>query len=261
MQWLVVLIVVVVILGLLGAYLLARRTLQTGPRTVNRGRLPRGNRDLTTQVRQWVANKSGDGEISAWVASLSEAEQKALVSDLLLFSLHSKFNLVWLVEDEFARDQRLQADLTAAVVQYLRARRIVAQADASIRAFETFRRVVTRPGSNEAYIQRLYTDLVQNGLAPATAPDMVMASGSKRRVYLLEMINNAADSNWPRFSEVLMATNAAIETERQNRRFRLPRLTRRNQQQQQQPEAAPAETMPEPPATDQGDGAPAASPA
>lgn len=264
MYWIIGAIVVVV-LGVGAGYWLYRRNRTerlNAPTTAtpgNRWSL-RPNRDLEGQVRTWVADKSGDKKLATWFAELPESEARQITREMKAFAQRNDFALGWLLQDDMVQDRKLETELRNALVQYLKARMTAAQADDSIQTFDHYQQMIQRPGAHEALVQRLYTELVQRDLAPATSPEMVMAPSAERRVYLLERIQEAANKDWKKFSEALTTVLEAQEAERAERRanrwqlptLKLPKIsTPRFLRRQGQSEAAEASTDEAPSAQDQ----------
>lgn len=165
----------------------------------------RRRREVTPKrLRAWVEENASDSDLEMWFASLSKRDLQNVINDLKQFAETYQFDLAWLTDDAARLDPQLQSQLRDAIIQRLQSRLVAAQSLSRIQLFSRYQALLRNPGSsdNQTLAQNLYTELVTQGLAPTTPPNLILARETKRQKYSMERIEEVAERDWDAFSTV-----------------------------------------------------------
>jgi len=173
---------------------------------LGRVRVPfRRRKDLATQFKEWVGQaelakrttvykglpKDAAG-FTDWLQGLSDQDLGGFVQEVSAFCKGLDFELAWLVDPEVGGE--MKQTIEEAVGVYC----LAAWKGREVRPFVTYRAWQSAPGKkeNQAFAQRLYSKLVDAGLATST-PDLLLASEKERQAYVTEAIK-AAEAQDPK---------------------------------------------------------------
>ncbi len=209
-------------------------TASTAARTTPTGVLARltdqwtqrfGRKPLTPDdpVRAWLAAVFVENSAERlWFASLSPEQFKLLRSELTAFCTELGFDLTWLVEQASFKPAVLEQTGKAIVTHYCRAVRAAVLVQDDMKALQRYQAFLANPINKENLVlgQALFTRLVDEKLAPAATPELLMAGEKERQSFVVQTIQAAAEQNPVVFSAVLKAvvlgvpqlTSAATET-------------------------------------------------
>lgn len=159
-------------------------------------------------VRDWLAAIFVENPAErVWFASLTPEQFKVLRSELTAFCVELGFDLVWLVEQASFKPAALEQTGKTIVTHYCRAVRAAVLVHDEMQALQRYQAFLTNPTSKEnlTFGQQLYTHLVDEKLAPAATPELLMAGEKERQSFAVEAIQAAAEQNNAAFSALLKA--------------------------------------------------------
>ena len=169
-----------------------------------------GRKPLTSDdpVRAWLAAVFVENPAERlWFTSLSPEQFKLLRSELTAFCAELGFDLTWLVEQASFKPAVLEQTGKTIVTHYCRAVRAAVLVQDEMKALQRYQAFLANPTSKEslAYGQQLFARLVDEKLAPAATPELLMAGEKERQSFVVQAIQTAAEQNGDAFSAVLKA--------------------------------------------------------
>ncbi len=166
--------------------------------------------ETPAQFKEWVAatpalkseqlNAKTTQAFVAWLDVLSEEELKAFTQRIVNFCSGLNFELEWLLGDQLDNDQALRESLAELVLLYATVSWKAVDAQDDIKVFETFQD--WKSGKQKPLTQKLFSRLVTKELIAAPSTDLFLASEKERQAYMVEAINQFAETN----KEVLNTT-------------------------------------------------------
>ena len=159
-------------------------------------------------VRDWLAAVFVENPAeSVWFASLAPEQFKVLRSELTAFCAELGFDLVWLVEQAPFKPAALEQTGKTIVTHYCRAVRAAVLIHDEMQALQRYQAFLANPTNKEnlAFGQQLYTRLVDEKLAPAATPELLMSGEKERQSFAVQVIQAAAEQNNAAFSAILKA--------------------------------------------------------
>jgi hypothetical protein len=159
-------------------------------------------------VRAWLAALFVENPAErVWFASLTPEQFKLLRRELTTFCAELGFDLTWLVEGASFKPAVLEQTGKAIVTHYCRAVRAAVLVQGDMKALQRYQAFLTAPTSKEqlAFGQQLFARLVDERLAPAATPEILMAGEKERQTFMVQAIQAAAEQNATAFSAVLKA--------------------------------------------------------
>lgn len=159
-------------------------------------------------VRAWLATVFMENPAErVWFASLTPEQFTLLRKELTAFCAELGFDLIWLVEQASFKPAALEETGKTIVTHYCRAVRAAVLVHDDMMALQRYQAFLTNPTSKENLIfgQQLYARLVDEKLATAATPEMLMAGEKERQSFAVQAIQTAAEQNDAAFSAVLKA--------------------------------------------------------
>jgi hypothetical protein len=157
-------------------------------------------------VRAWLAGIFVDNPAErVWFASLTPDQFKLLRNELAGFCAELGFDLAWLVEQASFKPAVLEQTGKTIVTHYCRAVRAAVLVHDDLRALQRYQAFLDNPTSKEnlAFGQQLFALLVDEGLATAATPELLMAGEKERQSFVVEAIQAAAAKDNVAFSTAL----------------------------------------------------------
>lgn len=144
-------------------------------------------------------------ELSDWLVQLPAAEYTRLYNDLAQFCEGLGIELAWLYAPPPTLSQALQRRLQQVVTSYLQARCYGALAHDDILAFRAYSAYCRKPSDaqQQAFAQKLFDQLLSQGLTPLVTAELVMAKAQARQRYIVKAIAQAAEQHPDAFAAAL----------------------------------------------------------
>ncbi len=164
-------------------------------------------------VRAWLAAVFVDNPAErVWFASLTTDQFKLLRSELAAFCAELGFDLVWLVEQESFKPAALEQTGKTIVTHYCRAVRAAVLVHDDLKALQRYQAFLANPTSKEnlAFGQQLFALLVDENLATAATPELLMAGEKERQSFVVEAIQAAAEQDNVAFSAALKVAASSV---------------------------------------------------
>lgn len=187
------------------------------------------------QFQTWATGNFSDPALRAWIGILSKEQIAALTEQLSLFCTNLGFELIWLADGQIGKDPALEPAVKEVVESYCRACWRATQVQGDLELLKILMAIETGPFSKEqqALSQKLFAELVKQGMAPPVSPELFVAPEKERQAVMMEAIRTAADTNRTAFNQVLKAvitmeaTPAAPAAEEApaQKPFQLPSIT------------------------------------
>lgn len=136
-------------------------------------------------------------ELSEWLVQLPVAEHTRLYNELAQFCEGLGIDLAWLYAPPPMLSQALQRRLQQVVTSYLQAHCYGALAHDDILAFRAYSAYCRKPSDaqQQAFAQKLFDQLLSQGLTPPVTAELVMAKDKARQRYIVKAIAQAAEQH------------------------------------------------------------------
>jgi len=154
--------------------------------------------DPQQKFRLWASQTLvGLPELSDWLVQLPVAEHTRLYNDLAQFCGGLGVELAWLYDPPLTLSQALQRRLQQVVTSYLQAHCYSALAHDDILAFRAYSAYCRKPSDaqQQAFAQKLFDQLLSQGLTPPVTAELVMAKAQARQRYIVKAIAQAAEQH------------------------------------------------------------------
>jgi len=224
---------------------------RTGER-LGKVRLPfRRRKDLATQFKEWVgqaelakrtavykALPADAAGFTAWLQGLPDEDLGGFVKELAAFCKGLGFELAWLV------DPKVEGAMKQAVEEAVGLYCLAAWKGRDVRPFVAYRAWQSAPGKkeNQAFAQRLYSRLVEAGLATST-PDLMLAAEKERQAYVAEAIEAAAAQEPKAFVGLLRDVAGVVVVEAEEEEEAPAKSTKKHVVSDAKPKAPPIEEV------------------
>lgn len=208
----IIAVIALVVVGVLATNFTRRRNRQqattnaaTASNTRNTGRRWFWQRNRRGDVlRSWLNDNLESDDVKAWLRALPEDDIKQLMTEIRDLSNQAQLDLQWLTSGALQQDETLYNSVKQVISLHVQSRYEVAQVADDVQVFAIYQRLSTNPTNKDGdLIKDLYGKLVENGAAPATPPEMSMASSKEGRTYAINQIKTAAANDWATFSATL----------------------------------------------------------
>ncbi|HZQ06094.1 MAG TPA: hypothetical protein VFD70_05900 [Anaerolineae bacterium] len=182
------------------------RTNETFSKLIGRSPRLRRDRPLSTKLQEWITARTTSTEneiydkmpartqgMNAWLATLSDKEMRVFTDKVARFTASLGLDLEWLLDNKVNAYPALKQAIEEAVFLYSISAWRAYNVQRDVKAFRAYQAWVENPSRNRALEQKLYSELVQQGLAP-TAPDLYLASESERNAEAIRAIKEVAET-------------------------------------------------------------------
>ena len=171
--------------------------------------------DLPQQFRAWV-DKAGAIEtpVKEWLHTLSEPGLQAFTEHLNTFCADMGFELTWLVEQQFDQNPDLVRAVEKIVLPYCRACQQAAAAQEDLEAHKRLQAFERHPShrKQQAFGQKLFAKLIQEGLTTASTADYLSASAHQQQQQTWQAIQDAVQKDSAAFNRVLKEVIRSVDT-------------------------------------------------
>jgi hypothetical protein len=217
--WLLLLAVLIVV-GIYAERALARRRgvtpltqpLTAGASTVRKQVSTLGKRAVqsphelhTDAFRAWVRTQLPQGDpLRGWLLNLPGQSFTALTIQLGKFLDELNIELRWLVDCELEADPQLQQAVAEMVLGFCRACMEATSVQSDLAQVRRYAEALSRLTERQSrdLTRRLLVELREQQLAPETAPEILLATDSERRVYVRQLVEQANEKDRARFQQI-----------------------------------------------------------
>ncbi|MBN1994411.1 MAG: hypothetical protein JW953_17060 [Anaerolineae bacterium] len=178
-------------------------------------KLRRDKSGLAKKFKEWVAEASLDKQshlyeelphaaesFAAWLASLTPQETEAFCDKVARFCASLGFDLAWLMDDQLNGQPELKRAIEEAVALYSIAAWRASNVQNDVHAFLAFQQWLANPSRNKALGQKLYGELVRQGLVKVS-PDLYLAPEKERTAEAVSAVKQVAENKPAVFNKVL----------------------------------------------------------
>jgi hypothetical protein len=221
MLWLLVLIAIVAIVYFVRPGWLPRpsqvredanRALQRATETANdayggvtgRWKQLRGTEGRAAKFKEWVGRQTVGQEseltdklpgqaqaMTAWLETLPDKEMEEFTDKVARYTASLGLDLEWLLDNKVNAYPALKQTIEQTVALYSISAWQAENVQRDVKAFRAYQAWEENPSRNRVLGQRLYADLVREGLAP-TQPDLYLASQKERDDEAVRAIKDVA---------------------------------------------------------------------
>jgi hypothetical protein len=131
--------------------------------------------------------------MTTWLATLSEQEMQAFTERVAQFTASLGLDLEWLLDNKVTAYPALKQAIQEAVALYSISAWRSYNVQQDVKAFRAYQAWLAHPSRHRALGQKLYTTLVEQGLAPTT-PELYLADDKQRSTEAVRAIKQVAET-------------------------------------------------------------------
>ncbi len=170
---------------------------------------PPTQEETVKRFRDWATRDlDKEPDLQSWLVTLPEPGVALLIQHLVSFCQELNFELAWLLEDQVTIAPELRNAVRGAVIDYCRACRTAVPVQKQAKLFIQYQQLLKNPDNKaqQALSRTLYANLTSQGLAPTPDATFIVATEAERQQQALQVIQQTATQNWPKFAQVLHTT-------------------------------------------------------
>jgi len=158
--------------------------------------------NLAQNFRVWVTERLEQRQdLQQWLLALSDEAFEILSNQLSLFCEELNIDFAWLVEKRLDRKPLLKAKVEQVIITYCSSCWQAVQIQKELQSFRVLDTILMNPTDKQqqSVSQKLYIELINQGLVPKPEPDMHFASESERWKHVTEVIQDVATKDFAKF--------------------------------------------------------------
>lgn len=154
--------------------------------------------------------------MKSWLGSLETEEGEILTKQVSQFASDLNFEFSWVLDKNFNEDKELKRDLEEVIILYCLANFKGLLLQDELNTFIMFKAWLEDPTREEynELNQKLFTTLVEQGLADGVPSDLLLADEVQRSEYAIQAINQVLQADRKGFKVILKEVLLAAEIER-----------------------------------------------